>query len=162
MVRTESFAITQRLPADASVVVPHNLELDASDRQRSRHRFETATGVALYLRLPRGTVLQDGDLLLSEIGDAIVRVVAKAEPVLVVTAASPLQLLRAAYHLGNRHVPVEVTETALYLSPDPVLAAMLEQLGVEVAETVHPFQPEMGAYHSHKTHHHHAEGEQAE
>ena len=160
--KTQTFAITQRLPADASVVVLHTLELDAADRQRSRHRFETVAGTSLYLRLPRGTVLQDGDLLLTEAGAAIARVVAKAEPVLVVAAATSLQLLRAAYHLGNRHVPVQVTETALYLSPDPVLAAMLAQLGVEVAETVRPFQPEMGAYHSHKPHHHHAEGEQAE
>ena len=144
--------LTQRLPADASVQVPHTLALDAEERRRSRYRFDSPMGVALYLRLPRGTVLRDGDLLQSEGGDAIARVVAKAESVLVVTAGTCLQLLQAAYHLGNRHVPVEVTAGALYLAPDPVLADMLVQLGVQVTEAVRPFQPETGAYH-HDGHH---------
>ncbi len=134
------------IPVGSRHVLPIlTLSLTAEERTRSRHRFETPEGKALFLRLPRGTVLQDGDLLQSETGDAIA-IVAKPEPVLSVTAKNPLDLLRAAYHLGNRHIPLEIASTYLRLSPDPVLKGMLEQLGVEVHEEVLPFQPEIGAY----------------
>lgn len=141
--------LTQRLSADASTSVSFTLSLTAQERTRTRHRFETPEGQVLYLRLPRGTVLQDGDLLQSEGGDAIVRVMAKPEPVLTVTSPTLVNLLRASYHLGNRHVPLEVTPNYLRLSVDPVLQTMLEQLGVEVKEEVVPFQPESGAYGHH-------------
>jgi urease accessory protein len=93
-------------------------------------------------------VLRDGDLLHSE-SDRLVRIIAKPEPVLTVTAQTPVDLLRASYHLGNRHVPLEITHTYLRLSPDPVLRSMLEQLGLNVVEAVLPFQPEVGAYGNH-------------
>ncbi len=142
--------LTQLLPPNPEAVVSLTLALTAEERTRSRHRFETNDGQVLYLRLPRGTVLRDGDLLLSEIDQTLVRVIAKPEPVLTVTAPATLKLLQAAYHLGNRHVPVEITATYLRLSPDPVLYKMLEQLGMDIQEAVLPFQPEIGAYsHSH-------------
>jgi urease accessory protein len=103
----------------------------------------------LYLRLPRGTILKDGDLLQSEEGDIGVQIIAKPEPVLTVTSPIPIKLLKASYHLGNRHVPLEVAPTYLRLSPDPVVQGMLEQLGVEVKAEVVPFQPESGAYGHH-------------
>ena len=137
---------TQRLSAAADVPVSFTLSLTAEERTRTRHRFETPDGQGLYLRLPRGTVLYDGDLLQSDSSDIVVRIVAKPEPVLTVTSQTTVDLLRASYHLGNRHVPLEVTPNYLRLSPDPVLQAMLEQLGVEVKEEVVPFQPEVGAY----------------
>jgi urease accessory protein len=143
--------ITRRLPANPTVKVSFTLSLTAQERTRSRHRFETIEGQEVYLRLSRGTVLQDGDLLQAE--DAIehfVRVVAKPEPVIVVTA-TPVKLLQAAYHLGNRHVPVEIAANYLHISPDSVLEKMLANLGVEVVEAVLPFQPQSGAY----THHEH-------
>lgn len=140
---------TQRLNL-AETTVSFTLSLTAEERTRSRHRFETPDGKELFLRLPRGTVLQEGDLLQSEDGETIIQIAAKPEPVLTVTAQTPVDLLRASYHLGNRHVPLEVTPGYLRLSPDSVLQAMLEQLGVEVREEVVPFQPETGAYgHSH-------------
>jgi urease accessory protein len=119
--------------------------LTAEERTRSRHRFETLAGETVYLQLPRGTVLRDGDLLRSHDG-VLVQVVAKPEPVLTVTAPTPLALLQAAYHLGNRHVSLEITPTALRLSPDPVLRDLLEQRGLQVMEETQPFHPEMGAY----------------
>ncbi|TVQ64497.1 MAG: urease accessory protein UreE [Spirulina sp. DLM2.Bin59] len=122
------------------------LPLPASDRHRSRHHCQTSTGVPVILCLPRGTVLQDGDWLTGERGEWA-QVVAEPEPVLTVTAAHPQALLRAAYHLGNRHVALEVTATYLRLSPDPVLQGMLLQLGVTVVEEICPFRPEAGAYH---------------
>ena len=140
--------ITQRLRANPDAVVSFTLALSAEERTRSRHRFESE-GRQIFLRLPRGTVLRDGDLLQADDG-SLVRIIAKPELVLNVTALSPQLLLRAAYHLGNRHVPVEITTTYLRLSPDPVLQTMLLQLGLEVQETVLPFQPELGAYgHAH-------------
>ncbi|HEY9904950.1 MAG TPA: urease accessory protein UreE [Candidatus Sericytochromatia bacterium] len=141
---------TQCLSRSVDATVSFTLSLTAQERTRTRHRFETPDGQVLYLRLPRGTVLQDGDLLQSEGGDVVMRIAAKPEPVLTVTSQKPVDLLRASYHLGNRHVPLEVSPNYLRLSPDPVLQAMLEQMGVQVQEEVVPFQPETGAYsHSH-------------
>lgn len=140
---------TQRLSADVDIPVSFSLALTAEERTRTRHRFEVPEGQVIYLRLPRGTVLQNGDLLKSEGGDVVLRIVAKPEPVITVTSQTPIDLLRASYHLGNRHVPLEVAPHYLRLSPDPVLQAMLKQLGVAVKEDVLPFQPESGAYGHH-------------
>ncbi len=144
-----TITLTQRLVADAQVAVSTTLMLTATERLRSRHRYGTTDGQLVYLQLPRGTVLQDGDLLQSDEGE-IVRVVAKPEPVLTVRANTPLDLLKAAYHLGNRHVPLEITATYIRLSPDPVLRHLLEHRGLHITEEIQPFQPESGAYgHSH-------------
>ena len=133
-------------PPDPSRSVQHHLSLTAEDRTRARHRFTTDEGQGVFLQLPRGTVLRDGDLLQAEGDDRWVRVIAKPEPVFTVTSSTGLDLLRAAYHLGNRHVPLEVTAAYLRLAPDPVLKTMLEQLGLTVTEDLQPFQPESGAY----------------
>ena len=140
---------TQRLMADPDVVVSFTLALTAEERTKSRHRFEMEDGQALYLRLPRGTLLRDGDLLLAETDSSLVRVTAKPEPIFTITATTSVELLRAAYHLGNRHVPIEITETYLRISPDSVLQTMLEHMGMKVQEAILPFQPEIGAYGKH-------------
>ncbi|MGL4619112.1 urease accessory protein UreE [Chroococcidiopsis sp.] len=141
--------ITDRLPAINSAVNAFTLVLTAEERKKSRHRFETEEGETVFLRLPRGTVLRDGDMLRTDNGEYLILVKAKSEPVLTVTAATSLDLLRAAYHLGNRHVPLEIGTNYLRLSPDPVLQAMLEHLGVMIVEEDAPFQPEVGAYGHH-------------
>ncbi|HLO47526.1 MAG TPA: urease accessory protein UreE [Kamptonema sp.] len=142
--------LTEKLPANPNATVSFTLPLTAIERTRSRHRFETDSGEELHLHLPRGTVLRDRDLLQSEDDSCLVRVAAKPEPVITAIAPNQLLLMRAAYHLGNRHVPVEIAPTYLRLSPDSVLQGMLEQMGLEVKEEIAPFQPEMGAYgHSH-------------
>ncbi|MEQ9548466.1 MAG: urease accessory protein UreE [Coleofasciculus sp. G3-WIS-01] len=141
--------LTQRLNSATEISVNFTLFLTAEERTRTRYRFETPEGQSLYLRLPRGTILNDGDLLQSQTGEVVVKIAAKPEPVLTITSSNPLSLLRAAYHLGNRHVPLELTPHYLRLSPDPVLQAMLNQLGVEVKPEIVPFQPEIGAYHHH-------------
>jgi urease accessory protein len=122
------------------------ISLTAEERTRSRYRVETPEGQVFLLRLSRGTILHDGDLLQAETGE-IIEVLAKPEPVLTIRAKIALDLLRAAYHLGNRHVPLEITPTYLRLSPDLVLKDMLNKLGVEIEAEVAPFHPEMGAYH---------------
>jgi urease accessory protein len=150
--------LTQRLAADPAAKAAYTLALTAEDRTRSRLKFRTEEGVDVQLGLPRGTMLRDGDLLRADEGDAVVRVRAKSEPVITAHAPDALTLLRATYHLGNRHVPVEVGEDYLRLAPDSVLADMLVQLGLTLTEEVTPFQPEAGAYggHSHHSGHAHA------
>jgi urease accessory protein len=124
------------------------LSLTAEERTRTRHRFDVAEEQTLFFRLPRGIFLQDGDFLEAE-GGELIEILAKPEPVLTVLADNSLTLLRVAYHLGNRHVPVEITPDYLHLKPDSVLAEMLIHLGVEVKEEIKPFQPEAGAYGHH-------------
>jgi urease accessory protein len=148
--------LTQRKLPNQDASVDFSLALTAFERKRSRHRFETEDGKVVFLRLPRGTVLQDGDILQDDTNDVNVKITAKSEPVLTVSTPNPLDLLRAAYHLGNRHVPAEITTTYLRISPDSVLRSMLEQLGLEVKEEFLPFQPEAGAYgHGHRYEHQH-------
>lgn len=143
---------TQRLPPDANAEVTATLALTASDRARTRFCHNLPNGNPVYLQLRRGSVLRDGDLVRSQSGNFLIRIVAKPEPVFTVTARETLDLLRAAYHLGNRHISLEVQETYLRLSPDLVLRSLLvDQLHVTVTEDIAPFCPETGAYH-----HHHA------
>lgn len=141
--------LTQRLAPNSTHSIARRLALTAEERTRSRHRFELADGAVIFLQLPRGTVLRDGDLLQAEADGAIVEIQAKPEPVLTVRADQPIDLLQAAYHLGNRHVPLEITSTYLRLSPDPVLRDLLEHRGLAVIEEIQPFQPETGAYGHH-------------
>lgn len=149
--------LTSRLTTPPDRPLDFTLCLTAEERTRSRHYFETEAGQGLYLRLPRGTVLRHGDVLQSAETNTLVGIQAKPEPVLTVTATTALDLVRAAYHLGNRHVPLEVTATYLRLSPDPVLKTMLHQMGLQVTEEVAAFEPEAGAYgHTHASHSDHS------
>ena len=119
------------------------LAFDARCKSRLAATLDSGEEVAVVL--PRGTVLADGDVLVADDG-ALVRVVAAAEDVLLVRAPDRLTLTRAAYHLGNRHTPVEVGVDSLKLEADPVLEDMLKRLGASVEKTSLPFQPETGAY----------------
>lgn len=171
------YVFTQKLSSALEPTL--TLALTAEERTRSRFRYRICSeitdsecrivdlgpgsqgasgGDEVYLELPRGTTLRHGDCLSGRDHTQVLRIVAKPEPVLTVRAsanAQPLaerpflQLLRAAYHLGNRHVALEMGVDYLRLTPDPALATLLHQLGVTVtAETV-PFQPESGAYGHH-------------
>ncbi|MFL9858145.1 urease accessory protein UreE [Paraburkholderia madseniana] len=121
------------------------LTLAFDDRRKSRLAATLDNGEEIALLLPRGTVLRDGDVLVADDG-GLVRVVAAPEAVLVVRAKDALTLTRAAYHLGNRHTPVEVGADYLKLEYDPVLADMLKRIGASVDQVSMPFQPESGAY----------------
>ena len=134
------------------------LALSADERTRLRGRRHSRCGQPLVLQLPRGEPLQPGEWLGSDDGPALVQVVAATEPLLLVRAADPLELLRAAYHLGNRHVALEVTVSELRLLDDPVLADLLRQRGLQLEQRQAPFLPEGGAYaavHSHAHTHDH-------
>ncbi|HTI18172.1 MAG TPA: urease accessory protein UreE [Trinickia sp.] len=121
------------------------LTLAYEARCKSRLAATLDNGEAVALVMPRGTVLADGDVLVADDG-GLVRIVAADEAVLVVRAPDALTLTRAAYHLGNRHTPVEVSAEYLKLERDPVLEAMLKRLGAHVEAASLPFQPETGAY----------------
>ncbi|MBB3014532.1 urease accessory protein UreE [Cupriavidus alkaliphilus] len=121
------------------------LVLPFADRSKSRLRAVLDNGADAALFLPRGTVLRGGDLLVAEDG-SFIEVQAAAESVLEVRAQDPHALMRAAYHLGNRHTPVEIGRDYLRLEYDAVLADMLRRLGVQAERAELPFEPEAGAY----------------
>lgn len=125
------------------------VELDWDTRARSRFDATDSQGRALGVFLPRGTALRGGDVLVAEDG-SLVRVLAAPQPVLTVRHCPehgrPFDLLRAAYHLGNRHVALELQPDHLKLEPDPVLAEMLRGMHLIVTEALSAFEPEGGAY----------------
>ncbi|WP_342370781.1 urease accessory protein UreE [Acinetobacter sp. D009] len=141
---------TQRLEGISPDQAFETVELTFDTRQKSRFRAALASGVDIGADLPRTGILRSGSYIATQEGD-VLRVDAKPERLMQVTAQTDFDLLKAAYHLGNRHVPLMLTPTALYFEPDHVLAEMVEGLGLTVSETDHPFEPESGAYaqHSH-------------
>jgi len=138
--------LVERLPSQENISYSWALLLDAEERTRSRAQFLTIEGKKVQLLLPRGTVLKNGDLLRDAGKEVYVRVNAKDEPVMTITSADPLLLARAAYHLGNRHVPLEIGEGILRFKPDNVLADMLVQMGFHILEENEQFHPEAGGY----------------
>ena len=135
------------------------LALDWDTRQKSRFDADDSTGRKLAIFLPRGSVVRGGDVLLVEDG-SLVRVQAAPQPVMVVRPCAehgqPADLLRAAYHLGNRHVAVDLRADRIQIEPDHVLAEMLRRLHLTVTEETASFEPEGGAYQGggHGTHDH--------
>jgi urease accessory protein len=137
------------------------LELDWDTRSKSRFSATDSTGREIGVVLPRGTSLRGGDVLVAEDG-SMLRVIAAAQPVLQVRVCAehgqPFDLLRAAYHLGNRHVPLELQPELLQFEPDPVLADMLRRQHLIVTEAQAAFEPEGGAYGEGTGHGHHHHG----
>ncbi|MEZ5645032.1 MAG: urease accessory protein UreE [Burkholderiaceae bacterium] len=131
------------------------LTLDWDIRQKSRFDAETSDGRRVGAFLPRGTVVRGGDVLVTQDG-SLLRVVAAPQTVLKITACTDhhhghehdpaFDLMRAAYHLGNRHVPIELQPDHIKIEPDHVLADMLRAMHLNVAEVREPFEPEGGAY----------------
>jgi urease accessory protein len=148
----------------ASVLIKRaaSVELDWDVRQKSRFDATDSAGRTLGVFLPRGTLVRGGDVLVAEDG-SMIRVLAAPQPVLVITPCaehgSAFDLVRAAYHLGNRHVQIELKPDHLKIEPDHVLADMLRAMHLTVREGVEAFEPEGGAYaaggHSHGHGHDH-------
>jgi urease accessory protein len=140
-----------------------SIELDWDLRQKSRFETTDSQGRALGVFLPRGTVLRGGDVLVAEDG-SLIRVVAAPQNVLRITPhldhGSVFDLTRAAYHLGNRHVPIELKPDHLKIEPDHVLADLLRAMHLTVQEVQEAFEPESGAYatggHAHGKGHEHS------
>ena len=129
------------------------LSYDARNKSRFRARLENGEEIAVML--PRGTVLAHGDRLLTDEGESY-EVLAADESLSVATTDDPHLLSRATYHLGNRHVPLEIGVGRLAYQHDHVLDDMLRRLGLSVTYESGRFEPESGAYgHSHHDHSHH-------
>jgi urease accessory protein len=133
----------------------HDVELvlPFDQRQRSRLRTELEDGEEVGLFLERGQLLRDGDYLLADDGRVVV-IRARAERILHVSCASDRDLVRVAYHLGNRHVALQVGDGWVRIADDHVLREMVEGLGAQVKCVEAPFEPEAGAY---RGHHHGSE-----
>ena len=123
--------------------------LDWDVRQKSRFDALDSQGRQLGVFLPRGSVLRGGDVLVADDG-SLIKIIAAPQPVLVVTHCAqhgtPFDLMRAAYHLGNRHVAIELKPDHLKIEPDHVLADMLRAMHLIVREAEEAFEPESGAY----------------
>lgn len=125
------------------------IELDWDTRQKSRFDGTDSLGKELGVFLPRGTLVRGGDVLVAEDG-SMIRVIAAPQSVLRITPCtshgSPFDLTKAAYHLGNRHVPIELKPDHLKIEPDHVLADLLRSMHLIVNEVSEAFEPEGGAY----------------
>jgi urease accessory protein len=143
----------------ASVLIKraHTVELDWDVRQKSRFDCTDSAGRSLGVFLPRGTAVRGGDVLVAEDG-SLIKVIAAPQAVLKITHCAshgtPFDLTRAAYHLGNRHVQIELRADHLKIEPDHVLADMLRAMHLIVNDVTEAFEPESGAYSSHGSHSH--------
>jgi urease accessory protein len=126
--------------------------LDADDRQRRRVVLTTENGTRLLLDFPAPVTLHDGDGLVLDDGSVVV-VAGQAESLIELTAKAPLDLVRLAWHIGNRHTDVQFTEAGLRIRRDHVLEEMLRGLGARIAPVEEPFDPEPAAPHGHAHHH---------
>jgi len=121
------------------------LKLPFELRQKSRLHAKLVSGEEVGVKLPRGEILRGGDLVTASDG-RVIEIISQDEKILHVEAGSAQALAKVAYHLGNRHVPVQVGENFLRIAADHVLAEMLKKLGAKVSEVEAPFEPEAGAY----------------
>jgi urease accessory protein len=151
--------VAQRRVA-AESVAQARLVLPYDDRRRCRQRARLESGEEIALLLPRGTILRSGDRLVTDDG-LVIAVEAAPEALSSATTADPLLLARAAYHLGNRHVPLQVEPGRLSYRHDHVLDHLVASLGLDVSAVQAPFEPESGAYqgHGHPAHHPQANGQ---
>ena len=131
-----------------------SLTLAFEYRQKSRQRVVLDNGEEAGLFLPRGTVLRGGDLLTSE-DRRVILVISAQESVSVATSLESVLLMRACYHLGNRHVHLQINDGLLRYQHDPVLDEMVSALGLVVTNESASFEPEPGAYHGSSQHYGH-------
>jgi urease accessory protein len=125
--------------------------LDFDDRHRRRMAMTGTRGLEFLLDLENAVALRGGDALVLEDG-RLIEVVAAAEPLVEIRGADPLQLVRVAWHLGNRHLPTQIMPKGLRIRRDHVIEAMVKGLGARIIEIEAPFDPEGGAYASSHAH----------
>jgi urease accessory protein len=141
--------------------VADRITLDHGDRHRRRVVLTGEGGLAFLLDLDRATVIEDGDAVALEDG-RLVEVRAAPERLVEITSDDPLRLKKVIWHLGNRHVPAELTDEAVYIAEDHVLIDMVHGLGARATLVQRPFRPDRGAYdgveHQPDGHHHYGAG----
>ena len=133
------------------------LTLDFDARHRRRIVLTADQGEDVLLDLPKAVAMADGDALQLEDG-RLLKVVAAAEAVVEVRHKEPNQLMRLAWHLGNRHLETEIRDQVLRIRPDHVIEDMLDGFGAELVKVQAAFQPEGGAYGGNGHHHDHGDG----
>jgi urease accessory protein len=156
MIRATS--IIRRSDVDSDRIVDV-ITLDHGDRHRRRIVLNADGGTTFLLDLDRADVLEDGDAIRLDSG-WLVEVRAAPERLIEVTTEGPPDLLTLAWHIGNRHVPAEIADNAIYIAYDHVLLSMLRGLGARAEIVERPFRPVRGAYHHHEHggHSHHGHG----
>lgn len=147
--------LTLQSKVSAAEIVAGQLILPYELREKSRLLAALNTGEEVAVFTQRGSVLRDGDLMLGNDG-RVIQIVAAAEPTYKVVCKSAFELLRCAFHLGNRHTQAQLGKRFLRIRLDPVLKEMLQGLGASVSEELSPFEPEAGAYGGG---HHHGSGD---
>jgi urease accessory protein len=150
--------LTRRVTEPGSLAETGTVTLDVDSRIKSRLRVTLDDGRDAGLMLARGHLLRGGELLADADGSQVIRVLAAPETVSTVRCADPHLLARAAYHLGNRHVPLQIEPGLLRYQHDYVLDDMLHGLGLTVETEQAPFEPEAGAYQSAPHSHSHSHG----
>jgi urease accessory protein len=133
------------------------ITLDAHDRHRRRVVLTGERGTRFLLDLPQATALHDGDGLVLDDG-GVVRVVGRPEPLIEITAANTQELARLAWHIGNRHIDLQIAGERLRIRRDHVIEDMLRGLGAQLSPVEAPFDPEHGAYQQHHHGHGHDHG----
>ena len=142
--------LVARLPAGSTPNgIYGRLRLPFEQRRKSRLTAELESGEAVAVLLPRGEVLRGGDYLVGARGQ-VVEVAARDEKIVHVECDTPRGLAQVAYHLGNRHVPVQVGDGWLRFEADHVLEEMAKGLGAKIRTLEAPFEPESGAYATHR------------
>lgn len=144
--------VTERL--DDAGEAQASLTLPFEERKKFRLRTALDNGQEVGLQLDRQGVLRDGDCLRAEDG-LVIQIRAGDEAVSTIACDDPLTMAKACYHLGNRHVPLQISKGYLRYQQDHVLDDMVEKMGLSVKHEMAPFEPESGAYHEHAGHHHH-------
>ena len=147
---TETVLVLEQRLAPNALRPDLRLPLTADERTVLRGRRRTVCGRDVLLQLPRDQSLQPGDQLCDADGIIRVEVTAAPEALLRVQAATPLDLMQAAYHLGNRHVALELHEQELFLLDDSVLEDLLKSRGLMLSRCIRPFSPDGGAYGVHQ------------
>lgn len=130
-----------------------SLTLPFELRQKARLHTKLDNGEEAGLFLPRGIIIRGGDILKAETGEYI-KIISASEKVSTAESSDSLLLARACYHLGNRHVPIQICESWIRFLFDHVLNDMVEGLGLTIKQEVAPFEPESGAYSTHHSHAH--------
>jgi urease accessory protein len=124
-----------------TLILPHN------ERHKRKFAFTCDKGTEVMLNLEKALHMKHGEALVTQEG--LILIQAALEDCLEIVSPNPSRLLKLAWHIGNRHTPAEITETAIYIEYDHILAQMVRGLGATATKITRQFQPEEGAYHSH-------------
>ena len=138
--------LKQHIPAGETSAVPDDtITLDFDSRNRRRILLRTDSGSDILLDLAQAVQLREGDLLAAEDG-RVVKVKVAPEPVTDIECRSAVELVRLAWHLGNRHLPTQILSSSLRVRQDHVIEALAIGLGAHIQQKIAPFDPEGGAY----------------